>query len=262
MTMEAVPPQSIGSYGERPVSPLLARVFAATWVHRMPETVPAAITVSPDGTIDLQWIDGRFRIAGPDKEQQVERLPAGATVIGFRFQPGAAAAWLGVPAHEILGARLALADVIGAKARLVQPARSNSLAELVASLEHAVARHSTERRDPDRTMQAAFRLIDRGPPPEAPLVPWLCRGLAMSDRTLRRRFDESFGYGPKTLDRILRFQRFRRLARQADASTAILAAEAGYADQAHLVRESRRLTGITPQQLAQSFGHRRDALQL
>ncbi|MER8384766.1 helix-turn-helix domain-containing protein [Mesorhizobium sp. M0166] len=68
-------------------------------------------------------------------------------------------------------------------------------------------------------------------------------------RTLRRRFDESFGYGPKTLDRILRYQRFLRLSSHSNSSTAMLAAEAGYSDQAHLVRESRRLTGGTPRQI-------------
>ncbi len=259
--MEAVLSQSIGSYVERPAASFLSHTFAATWVHRIPGTAPAAVAVSPDGTIDLQWIDGRFRVAGPDKEQQVEQLAAGATVIGFRFQPGAAAAWLGTPANEILGARVALSDVAGAKVGLISPGRPGPLAELVASLEHAIGRYSLDRQGPDQTMQAAFRLIERGPPPEAPLVPWLCRGLAVSERTLRRRFDESFGYGPKTLDRILRFQRYRRLARQAGASTAILAAEAGYADQAHLVRESRRLMGITPQQMARSLGGQRGVLR-
>jgi AraC-like DNA-binding protein len=92
-------------------------------------------------------------------------------------------------------------------------------------------------------------LIERGPPPGAPLVLWLMRALEMSEKTMRRRFDESFGYGPKTLDRILRYQRFLRLSSQSSNSTAILAAEAGYSDQAHLIRESRRLTGSTPQQL-------------
>ena len=99
-------------------------------------------------------------------------------------------------------------------------------------------------------MRAAYDLIETGPPPDVPLVPWLGRALAMSERTLRRRFDESFGYGPKTLDRILRYQRFLRLARQSPAPTAMLAVEAGYSDQAHLVRESRRLTGSTPLQIA------------
>jgi hypothetical protein len=165
MTMEAVPSQSIGSYGERPAALFLSRIFAATWVHRVPEAAPASIAISPDATIDLQWIDGRFRIAGPDREQQIERLPAGATVVGFRFQPGAAAAWLGVPANEILGARTPLSDVVGGKARLTASVRPGPLAELVVSLENAIARYSVERQETDHTMEAAFRLIDRGPPP-------------------------------------------------------------------------------------------------
>ena len=56
------------------------------------------------------------RIAGPDKDPKIETLPAGTTVIGFRFRPAAAAAWLGVPAIEILGERSPLAWLWGAKA--------------------------------------------------------------------------------------------------------------------------------------------------
>jgi AraC-like DNA-binding protein len=72
------------------------------------------------------------------------------------------------------------------------------------------------------------------------------RTLHISERTLRRRVEESFGYGPKTLERILRYQRFQKLSRETCDSMAMLALEAGYADQAHLIRESRRLTGLTP----------------
>jgi AraC-like DNA-binding protein len=66
------------------------------------------------------------------------------------------------------------------------------------------------------------------------------------ERTLRRRFDDVFGYGPKTLDRILRYQRYLRLAENSTESASILALESGYSDQAHLIRESRRLTGSPP----------------
>ena len=80
------------------------------------------------------------------------------------------------------------------------------------------------------------------------------RKLGLGERTLRRRFEEAFGYGPKTLDRILRFQRFLTLVRDPRApSAAGLAAEAGYADQAHLIRESRRLAGSTPREIARLF---------
>jgi AraC-like DNA-binding protein len=74
--------------------------------------------------------------------------------------------------------------------------------------------------------------------------------LDMSPRTLRRRCDEAFGYGPKTLDRILRFQRFLKLTRRAPAPhLAGLAFAAGYADQAHLTREVRRLSGFSPAEI-------------
>jgi AraC-like DNA-binding protein len=63
---------------------------------------------------------------------------------------------------------------------------------------------------------------------------------------LRRQCNELFGYGPKTLDRILRLQRFQALARtEADEGLACLALRAGYADQAHLTREVQSLCGMT-----------------
>ena len=96
-------------------------------------------------------------------------------------------------------------------------------------------------------MRAAYVLVATGARPGKSLIPWLARQLALSERTLRRRFDEAFGYGPKTLDRILRFQRFLALARGArNPAAASLAAAAGYADQAHLTRECRRLAAATP----------------
>jgi hypothetical protein len=48
----------------------------------------------------------------------------------------------------------------------------------------------------------------------------------------------------------MRLQRFLRLARaQPEAGLAALAAEAGYADQAHLSGDARALTGRTPSAL-------------
>jgi AraC-like DNA-binding protein len=70
--------------------------------------------------------------------------------------------------------------------------------------------------------------------------------LDMSERSLRRFCHVQFGYGPKTLERVLRFQRLLSLARaDRPAGLAALAHDAGYADQAHLSREVRALCGIT-----------------
>jgi hypothetical protein len=65
---------------------------------------------------------------------------------------------------------------------------------------------------------------------------------------------DAFGYGFKTPDRILRFQRFFRLAEQSAHPRLVeLAAQAGYADQAHLTREVQRLCGATPSELIAQF---------
>ena len=53
----------------------------------------------------------------------------------------------------------------------------------------------------------------------------------------------SVGYGPKMLARVARL---RRLIAQTDDSLAIRALNAGYASQAHMNEEVRRLTGTTP----------------
>ena len=54
----------------------------------------------------------------------------------------------------------------------------------------------------------------------------LTAALGLSERTLRRRCESAFGYGPKTLERILRFQQFLRLLRRSTAPRlAELAAE-------------------------------------
>ena len=243
-----VPARATGYFHERPAPPFLRGTFSCTWIHRMPEASGAPIIVAPDGTIDLQWIDGIFRVAGPDKDPMIEILPAATTVVGFRFQPAAAAAWLGVPANQLLGQRLSLQELWGPRARrLAAKVREDrNIAELTAALENAIADFARKDARIDARIRAAYDLIQAGPPAGVALVPWLGRALAMSERTLRRRFDESFGYGPKTLDRILRYQRFLRLVRLSQGSTAILAAEAGYSDQPHLVRESQRLAGCTP----------------
>lgn len=62
---------------------------------------------------------------------------------------------------------------------------------------------------------------------------------------LRRRFVQAIGYGPTTYLRVSRFQRAVSLAMRAPGLAA-LAAAAGYADQAHLSRDVRALTGLTP----------------
>jgi AraC-like DNA-binding protein len=82
----------------------------------------------------------------------------------------------------------------------------------------------------------------------------LGRDLGLSKRSVRRRCHELFGYDPKTFARILRFQRLINSAQRADRiPIEALASLCGYADQAHLSREVRRLSGLTPAAVVAQF---------
>lgn len=70
----------------------------------------------------------------------------------------------------------------------------------------------------------------------------VARSVALSGRQLHRLSLDAFGYGPKTLTRVLRFVRALGLARSG-MPRAQVAVCAGYADQAHLAREVKALAG-------------------
>jgi transcriptional regulator GlxA family with amidase domain len=164
-------------------------------------------------------------------------VPVGTPVFGVRFRLGAAGAGLGLPAGELADLTVPVADVWDAAVE--GRVAAGGLPALVQAVRLRL--RAAERVDP-LTRAAALGLAR----PDA-RVAELGDRLGISERQLRRRFADAVGYGPKTLARILRFQRFLGLA--ADAARpdlAGLAFAAGYADQAHLTRECVRLAGRTP----------------
>ncbi|PBB41368.1 AraC family transcriptional regulator [Mesorhizobium sp. WSM3866] len=78
----------------------------------------------------------------------------------------------------------------------------------------------------------------------------LASEIGWSRKHLAAKFTDATGIGPKTLSRIVRFNRALSLSKRQDDNWAGIAADCGYADQAHLVREFRQLAGETPSGLA------------
>jgi len=75
----------------------------------------------------------------------------------------------------------------------------------------------------------------------------LVRELGSSRQTLVRQFREEVGVPPKTLGRVLRFQRaLRLLERHDELHLAAIAQECGYYDQSHFNRDFREFTGRAP----------------
>jgi AraC-like DNA-binding protein len=202
-------------------------------------------SVLPDACLDLMWIDGEPVVAGPDTTADRSESRAGLEIAAVRFRPGAAPAVLGVPSDALRDQRVPLADLWGPEAARELAGRVADARDRVAVLEAAV-------RD---------RLADA--PPVDPVTPAVAAGLSagrpvgavadlvgLSPRQLHRRCVAAFGYGPKTLDRVLRLQRLLALAASARVpNLAGLAVAAGYADQAHLAHETRALAGATPSEL-------------
>jgi AraC-like DNA-binding protein len=190
--------------------------------------------VLPDGCMDLLWHEGRLLVAGPDTRAHVTAGAPG-TWVGLRFYPGSAPDFLGVPAHELRDLRVELADLWPVPEVRRLRSRIAGAPDLGTALEEVVA----ERAAPvDPVLRALVTRLDAGRPVAA-----TADELGLGARQLHRRSLVAFGYGPKTLARILRLRRALALARSG-VPYAETAARSGFADQAHLARDVRELAGL------------------
>jgi AraC-like DNA-binding protein len=237
-------------YAEWPAPAALASHACCVWAHA---AGPAGHVqrVLPDGCSDIVWIGGEdLIVAGPATAHVLTAIPAGVTAVGVRFAPGAAGAALGLPARELQDQTVDLADVWRARGREVAKRLQSAPPERrLAVLADAVACQLADAPPPDALVAHAARLLAAGLP-----VAQTGREVALGERHLRRRFHDAVGYGPKTLHRILRLRRFLALAEGGEASLALAAVSAGYADQPHLTRDCMELTGLPPAALLAARG--------
>lgn len=197
------------------------------------------IRIMPDGASDVIWRQGRGTIiVGPDTTARAYVPAAADLLVGVRFRPGAGGAAIGVPLDELRDLQVHARDID----RAFDLDGDLPPATVVARLLRATA----GRRPDPIVMATAPRVADRQ-------VAVLARELSISERQLRRRFHAAVGYGPGTLARVLRFRRFLALLDRGRDDLAGLAFEAGYADQPHLARESRRLAGLTPRGVIEAW---------
>ncbi|WDF42229.1 helix-turn-helix transcriptional regulator [Streptomyces sp. T12] len=192
--------------------------------------------VLPDGCMDLLWNEGRLLVAGPDTRAYVTE-GAPSTWLGVRFYPGTAPGLLGVPAHELRDRRVDLADLWPASEVRRLGGRIGAAADPVTALEDVALERAADAEPPDPLLRGVVTALDAGRPVAA-----TADELGLGSRQLHRRCLTAFGYGPKTLARILRLQRALALAR-GGVTFADTAVRAGFADQAHLARDVKELAG-------------------
>lgn len=175
------------------------------------------------------------------------RSHGGAQCIQVNFTPLGAHRFFGMPMHKLTGQMVPI-DALGdrdlgeLRERLGEeplwPARFALLERFLGRRFAAVSAAGTPA---GRAYQAILASGGRIP------VSRLAGRLEWSRKHLAARFHEEIGLPPKQVARIARFDAACRLATAGGAQGwADVAAACGYADQAHLVREFRAFTGVTP----------------
>jgi AraC-like DNA-binding protein len=265
------------SYRELPPPPALRPFVDRFWVRMPdaadgePETLAAPVAqagpslILPDGCIDV-LIDvrtGAARVVGTMTRAVVDPIAASGVLASVRFKPGAAPAFLRVPAAGLTD-RVVGADELGCSWLCAPPAPEGSALAVKAVL--GALQRSLLERSPAASLQREVREATRrlfGA--RAPTVDALARELGRSRQHLARQFREHVGVGPKEFARVARLQRAIAAVQRgvvpgsgatgsAAPGLAGLALELGYFDQAHMSRDFNDLAGLTPRAAREARG--------
>lgn len=198
---------------------------------------PVAERVLPTGLaqviVDLDT--GVATLVGPRTESAIVRPPRRAA--GFSLSGSGLARIVGGDSQQLVDAAIDIDD-------LGRLASDGPASGCDADLE-AFAAQLVERFDVDDHIVLAEELLRSGVPASS-----VSSQLGLDRRRFVPAFRSLVGLAPKHYETLRRLQRTSRLLRSSgDAPLAVIAVEVGYADQSHMSREVRRLTGHTPNEL-------------
>jgi len=230
-------------YVEQPPHPALARWVECSWGVLTTEAVED-YSVHPDGCLDIVFDrEAGLRVVGAMTTAKRFDVPAGSQMTGVRFRPGMAGPFLRAAPPALTDAIVALEDLWGRAGR---------------DLQDRIA----EARSPEQCVREMMDALRQPPQPPTPIQRAIAamsaaRGAVdldeiadqanLSTRQFRRRCLEESGLTPKHLCRVLRFRHACELAGSSSyLGWPAIAAEAGYFDQAHLIRDFHEFTGTTP----------------
>jgi AraC-like DNA-binding protein len=199
------------------------------------------LILSPDSELRLPERRVSFVAGLWDREAHVEHA-GHQHGVQVRLTPLGAYALFGVPMHELAGRAVALEDLLGSGElveRIFDAGAWEQRFEVIdAALAHVRVRPSSGVAWAWRRLRASHGRAGIGE---------LADELGWSHRRLIGSFREQVGLPPKTVGRVLRFERVSRLLRDTAAPRlAEVAFECGYYDQAHLNRDFREFAGTTP----------------
>ena len=243
--------------------PLVADSVKAIWRARGSKAeFESPEPIVPDGCVEIIFnlgdrfvnadtgtLQPRDLLAG-QMTRPVVALPTGdVDLIGVRFKSGRAGAAMRIPMWRLQDQLIAASDVLRGVDRLADELPNVRESAWLAHLERTLAEslHEVDGRSM-HGVDEALAIINRTRGSIA--IETLASRVGITRRHLERQFKEYVGLGAKHIARIARIHGAIDLLQQRPLlSGAEIAAECGYSDQAHLIRECQALTGRTPQHL-------------
>jgi AraC-like DNA-binding protein len=262
--VNAAPRQRVGGYVEFAPPPAIADCAEAVWLHRTPlsyDEPDTAHRVLPDPSLGLAFTchrdaegrphDARLTVIGPVARFGFFRIVPGYEMSAVRLRLEWTAPLLDLTACDHVNA---LDDFTRIAPRQADPLLGGLRATRTAGhalrllIDEIARRRHARAAGPDPLAAAA---LDQARNTHGSVsIASVARHVDLSERHLRRRVADAAG---TSLKRFARARRFLAVLAAMDAtprpSWARLAIEHGFFDQAHLVRDVRHFSGLSPRRL-------------
>lgn len=246
--------------------PPLDRCVERLWFYAGLDVGHRRERVLPDGTFELMFnlseeprylFDGdraelgtpfrRAWVSGAHSRYLVIDALRGSSMIGVHFRPGGASAVLGMPSDLFRDRVVELEEVWGGCCRDLRDAllEAPTAKAKFLVLESELRRRMIRARPNGSALHHAVQRLSANP--TSAMIASVARELGWSHKHLIQEFRRAVGLGPKRFCRIRRFQEIlNRVEKGGAIEWAGLAADCGYFDQAHFIREFREFSGLRP----------------
>jgi AraC-like DNA-binding protein len=249
----------------RPVLPPLAPHVEHLWMARGHLSAGWRNMILPDGAMELiinlgdpqklcaqdnperQTVFKQSWISGERTEPIVIDEAGHVHLVGVRLRAGGAWPFLGIPLREFTDQVVELEAALGPEVRALRDRMGaapddDARFDLMEAWLKLRARNRTQ---PTRAVSHALRAIQLGA--DAVRIGRMAEEIGISHKHLLREFDRCVGLTPKLLARLCSFQRtICTIGQRPTVDWPDTAARCGYYDQAHLIREFRAFSGLTP----------------
>lgn len=226
------------------VARLVDRYWMVVW--DLPDGETFEQRVLPHPVTNAVFEGGAATAGGVTTTLFTRRLQGRGRALGVMFRPAGFRPLLGRPMHTVTDVTMPFADVVGDEV-------DGIAAEIAATADSGVAVDMVdaflERLVPARPHPAetTMRLAETAATdPDLLRVHQLAEIAGCSVRTLQRRFADHVGIGPKALIRRYRLYEAAEAARDDVVDWGAVAADLGYADQAHMIRDFHTAFGAPP----------------